>query len=125
MNNTLQQKALIIQNSRGQFNKGVELQEDFMKEICKKENLNIEFEICDPLLFRNCTIGIFDNIINDKDMKTVSDFYNKYAKPFGCAGLRNFSYGMKGLDRSSVMTGNEALKQLQLDLKTPFKNDVC
>jgi arginase len=60
MNYTLQQKALIIQNSRGQFNKGVELQEDFMKEICKKENLNIEFEICDPLLFRNCTIGNYE-----------------------------------------------------------------
>lgn len=59
MNNN-SQKALIIQNSRGQFNKGVELQEDFMKEISKNENLNIKFEICSPLLFRNCTIGNYE-----------------------------------------------------------------
>lgn len=60
MNNIIKTTALIIQNSRGQFNKGVELQEDFMKEICKKEDLNIEFQICDPLLFRNCTIGNYE-----------------------------------------------------------------
>jgi hypothetical protein len=44
MNNNLQ-KALIIQYSRGQFNKGVELQEDFMKEICKK--IKVSYKVQD------------------------------------------------------------------------------
>ena len=38
--NSISKKALIIQNSRGQFNKGVELQEDFLKNICNNKNLS-------------------------------------------------------------------------------------
>jgi len=53
---------LIIQNSRGQFNKGVELEEDFMKDVLNKINLNqkINLHICPPLLFKNCTAGNYE-----------------------------------------------------------------
>jgi arginase len=79
---------VIIQNSRGQFNKGVELQENFMANTLKEINLDkkIDLEFCPPSLFKNCTTGNYETYkkcfdLIDKQNHTIffgGDHYSSF-----------------------------------------------
>jgi len=58
----MQNTYLIIQNSRGQFNKGVELQENFMNNVLEVANVNnkIKLDICPAEIFKNCITGNYE-----------------------------------------------------------------